>query len=429
MPRLPLYALLALPFALTACDGGKDGSTDDTSATSPIDADGDGSPADEDCDDNDNLAYPGADEVCDGADNDCDGEADEDPTDGVTRYADNDADGYGDASGDVVVCEGSDGYVPDATDCDDSDDAIWPGADELCDGADNDCDGETDEVGATDGDTYHADADGDGYGHPANTVTACAPGDGAVEDATDCDDSDATRFPGAPEECDGDDDDCDGETDEIGDTWYLDEDGDGYGVDDVSLTSCDEPSGYAAEAGDCDDDSSRVHPDATERCDELDNDCDDEIDEACEDGGDFEGVVTYQMGEGSDPGDRTCVILWDSIGEPASHSCPECEWSYDAVWTMDEDASYGVDDCLDSGGPYDYVEWEISWGYDADYHGEPMMWYYLDYYGTAEWYPIFYAKWDETTGDLRMWYGDYEERTGRGYYTNYWVGELTVLPD
>ena len=40
------------------------------------DLDGDGVRASEDCHDNETLAFPGAEEVCDGVDNDCDGEID-----------------------------------------------------------------------------------------------------------------------------------------------------------------------------------------------------------------------------------------------------------------------------------------------------------------------------------------------------------------
>jgi hypothetical protein len=39
------------------------------------------------------------------------------------------------------------GFVLDASDCDDGDVAIYPGASEVCDAADNDCDGLTDEGG------------------------------------------------------------------------------------------------------------------------------------------------------------------------------------------------------------------------------------------------------------------------------------------
>ena len=37
--------------------------------------------------------------------------------------------------------------------------------------------------------------------------------------------------------------------------------------------------GFTEEDGDCNDQLSTVYPDAEELCDELDNDCDDEVDE------------------------------------------------------------------------------------------------------------------------------------------------------
>ena len=47
-----------------------------------------------DCDDSNADAFPGGNEVCDGADNDCNGEIDEGV--GDVYYADGDADGHGD---------------------------------------------------------------------------------------------------------------------------------------------------------------------------------------------------------------------------------------------------------------------------------------------------------------------------------------------
>jgi hypothetical protein len=97
---------------------------------------------DSDCDDTNAASWPGNTEVCDGVDNDCDGEADQ----GLlsTLYPDADADGYGDPSAPVVGCDARDGYVSDATDCDDVNAAIYPGARETCDAADEDCDGRID---------------------------------------------------------------------------------------------------------------------------------------------------------------------------------------------------------------------------------------------------------------------------------------------
>ena len=81
--RFPLAVLLAL---LTASGCDPDTQDDDTSATddddtSPIDLDGDGYTADEDCDDEDPAVHPGAHEVCDGLDNDCNDVIDDSPDD------------------------------------------------------------------------------------------------------------------------------------------------------------------------------------------------------------------------------------------------------------------------------------------------------------------------------------------------------------
>ncbi|MEL6343055.1 MAG: putative metal-binding motif-containing protein [Myxococcota bacterium] len=99
---------------------------------------------DTDCDDANNTTYPGADELCDEVDNDCSGDVD----DAVqAAYADTDRDGFGDAD-DLIfvpVCGGLDERVDNADDCDDTDNTIYPGAEEIClDVVDNDCDEEID---------------------------------------------------------------------------------------------------------------------------------------------------------------------------------------------------------------------------------------------------------------------------------------------
>ncbi len=110
-------------------------------------------------------------------------------------------------------------------DCDDTDSAESPVAEEACDGEDDDCDGELDEG---------FDADGDGW----LDESACP----EVESAWDCDDTDATVSPDAEELCDnGIDDDCDGEdeacayggtfdVDTIGYRWQGETNGDCAGI-------------------------------------------------------------------------------------------------------------------------------------------------------------------------------------------------------
>jgi len=101
---------------------------------------------DGDCDDDDELVNPGAQESCDGKDTDCDGNTDEANAIGCTYYyTDEDDDGYG-VTPLVCLCAPTDEWKTTATgDCDDTDADTHPGADEACDGKDNDCDNMTDE--------------------------------------------------------------------------------------------------------------------------------------------------------------------------------------------------------------------------------------------------------------------------------------------
>jgi hypothetical protein len=138
--------------------------------------------------------HPGTPEICDGKDNNCDGQVDE--------GFDTDGDGY-------TICEG---------DCNDNDPGIYPGAPEVCDGKDNNCNGQIDEGVKL---TFYRDTDRDGYGDPVITTLACLQPAGYISNNLDCNDANATIYPGAPELCDGLDNNCNGQIDEnAGDTYY-----------------------------------------------------------------------------------------------------------------------------------------------------------------------------------------------------------------
>jgi hypothetical protein len=270
--------LLLASALLGGCVGG---SGDKPGLLDDHDGDDDGYDYADDCNDDNPDIHPDAGEKCDPADvdEDCNGladNADPAPQGAITVYHDADGDGYGDPGAAVVLCELVAPYVADGTDCDDADARIHPDAAEVCDplDADEDCDGTADDA---DDDTtgllaFYADTDGDGYGDPSDTVSACSAPDGYVADSGDCDDTDPDVSPGQPEHWyDGLDDDCTGGSD-------YDRDNDGADA-------------IAAGGDDCDDYSHDVNPGADEVWY-------DGVDEDCSGGSDFD-----QDGDGFDTAD------------------------------------------------------------------------------------------------------------------------------
>ena len=160
-----------------------------------IDADNDGYLSDEDCDDNNSVINPGADESCDSFDNDCDGLVDEDVT--TSFYADEDNDGFGNPNNITEACEIPSGHVLVGNDCNDFAADVYPGAPEKCDELDNDCDEQIDEDMA---EFWYTDSDGDGYGNPNEKFDTCDPVQGLVSVAMDCDDDNGDVNPDALEE-------------------------------------------------------------------------------------------------------------------------------------------------------------------------------------------------------------------------------------
>ena len=230
-----------------------------------------------DCNDSSAEIFPSATELCNEIDDDCDGDIDEDL--GLGLYYDGDADGHGDPNRPSMDCNAEEGYVYYNDDCDDSDPTIHPYQEELCDGVDNDCDGAIDE-GANQ--FYYADGDADGYGDPNTSVQSCERPQNYVDNDQDCDDLNHLQYPNADEYCNQEDDDCDGTIDEDSvdaPLWYYDIDGDGHGSSFITTSECSAPIGYTAAATDCDDTRASIYPDASEYCNDLDDDCDGNIDD------------------------------------------------------------------------------------------------------------------------------------------------------
>ena len=277
-------------------------------------------------------------------------------------YLDGDGDGFGDPDF-PVACDDKPYTVDNADDCDDSDPASPPGLDEVCDGADNDCNGVIDDVDFEALDRY-VDADGDGVGDAL--LTDCAQFDQSVAASGDCDDSDPLAVPGREEACDGIDNDCNGLVDD-GVTWtvYIDADGDGFGDPSTPQEVCSEVAGTVLDGTDCDDTEATIHPGALERCNEVDDDCDTEVDE-----GDAVDPETWHLdsdGDGyGDPARATdaCVAPSGYVGNSADCDDVDPAVSPDAT----EQCNAVDDDCDGTTDESDATD-APTWFLDADGDG------------------------------------------------------------
>ncbi len=284
-----LWPAIALAALSLAC-----GEEDPGDKSGPVDEDGDGTVAADDCDDSDAAVYPGAEDAWyDGVDSDCAGDDDFDADgDGVRSDAhggadcddadpavspaatevwydgvDQDCRGDNDYDADV---DGFDAASAGGDDCDDNEPTTYPGAaDTWYDGVDSNCDGASD-----------ADADADGF-------------DAEAAGGLDCDDTDDTRNPDATEVWyDGIDEDCDGADD-------YDADGDGATSD-------------AHGGNDCNDTDPDTYSGAPEQLDGHDSDCDGTADHYTIEGS-YGG--TYILGAEEDAGFGSAMTAGDADGD------------------------------------------------------------------------------------------------------------------
>ena len=322
-----------------------------------------------DCNDTNAEIYPGHEEHCDGVDEDCDRVIDEDPIDGQYFCKDRDGDGaYGGESS--LMCAGQQGYGM-CTDCNDLDSTIHPKAPELCDGIDSNCDGYAEMIdhdgtvpevicdGIDNDCDGHRDegfdSDGDSYATSICDPDAVAP--------YDCDDTDSSIHPSAIEVCNGIDDDCNNVVDDDssdGGPWYYDADHDSYGSTSIGSTQCIKPAGYTAVTGDCNDRDADISPAMSETCNNIDDDCDVEIDEDYD--VDQDGFVDQSMCEVTLP---VGTLMDCDDGNPGVHPyalerCDDVDDNCDTIVDPSEDQDqdgYSVcgtegqtDDCDDLRG-------------------------------------------------------------------------------
>ncbi|MFM2163367.1 MAG: hypothetical protein RLZZ383_2879, partial [Pseudomonadota bacterium] len=215
-----------------------------------------------DCDDTPPDGFgikPGAVEIPNnGIDENCDG--------AESCYLDQDNDGYGRAQtvlSNSLACAVA-GVSSNALDCNDTATGfrINPGATEQpVDNLDQNCDGL---------EVCYVDADGDTFGSTVTTQSPSIPcsASGVANDDDDCDDNDATEYPGSPTPGK----DCSGVT-----VCYQDADFDGYGgsIQILSSNPLCNAVGQSPNSADCNDGDATVKPNVVDAPnDGVDKDCD-----------------------------------------------------------------------------------------------------------------------------------------------------------
>ena len=356
-----------------------------------------------DCDDNNNQTYPGAFEVCNSIDENCDGELDEYVM--LQFYKDVDADGFGDLNNMVLACTQPEGFVENTADCDDSaityedldgdgfgsevtvacgvlasgdcddtmllfedldndgfggqeyaacgmivsddcddsDPTVSPAGNEICNTIDDNCNGEVDEGVLS---TFYHDVDLDGFGDVNSVIFACEPTEGYVNNTEDCDDNlltysdnDGDSYGGSEWVACGvsNSDDCDDST-----ILFSDLDGDGFG-------SLDADACGVAISEDCDDTNAVINPSSLEICNELDDNCNFEVDEF---------VLNSYYAD----------IDQDGFGNQndVSFSCNVPLGFVDNYDDCDDNAPMFLDNDSDGQGGTDFVACGIYYGGDCD---------------------------------------------------------------
>lgn len=155
------------------------------------------------------------------------------------------------------------------------------------------------------------------------------------DESQDCDDQNPNVFPGANEACDGIDNNCDGVVDE-GCPTCSDDDLDGF----FAQQGCNS-------AVDCDDQNAAINPGATELCDDnIDNNCNAEVDEGC---------LTCTPGDSCDTGspgqcaagafDNACTC--QQLSGPSDELCDSVDNDCDGQ--VDQDNPEGGASCSTGG--------------------------------------------------------------------------------
>ena len=181
--------------------------------------------------------------------------------------------------------------------------------------------------------------------------------------------------PGALEVCNGIDDNCNGFIDSNdptlagGNTWHLDNDGDGYGNPMSTVEACTQPPGYVANGDDCNDGNVSINPGAQEICNGIDDDCDGLTDGADPD---VVAIATWYADNDGD-GFGNPLIPINSCTQPLGFvdNALDCDDNFTSINPNAIELCNGVDDDCD--GLIDAADPDLSgtalWYADLDGDG------------------------------------------------------------
>ncbi len=147
-------------------------------------------------------------------------------------------------------------------------------------------------------------------------------------------------------------------------TWYQDSDNDGYGKTNVTTSACNQPAGYAAQGGDCNDNNAAIKPNATEICNGVDDDCDGLVDEGFDT--DNDGYTTCQ----GDCDDNN-ALRYPGAFELCNAIDDNCNGTVDEGYDADADGYRVCDgDCNDNNAAVRPGALEVCNGIDDNCNGQ-----------------------------------------------------------